>query len=162
VLAAVRDLNRVELLAETLRAALNEVAAAAPDWLRALAPPAWFERYGRRIEDMRLPETGPKRDAYVAQVGADGHRLLDTLAGSDAPPVFRRCRRSPCCVGCGRGTSSAPSRDPAAAMPETIAAAHVCGPYRGAVPATGSRPPTTPMPGSGPRAARAGPATWST
>src|SRR5918998_4038716 len=86
VLAAVRDLNRVELLAETLRAALNEIAVAAPDWLRALAPPAWFERYGRRIEDMRLPGTGPKRDAYVAQVGADGHRLLDALAGSDAPP----------------------------------------------------------------------------
>jgi transposase len=86
VLAAVRDLNRVELLAETLRAALNETAAAAPGWLRALAPSAWFERYGRRIEDMRLPETGPKRDAYVARVGADGHRLLDALAGPGVPP----------------------------------------------------------------------------
>src|SRR5918998_5566182 len=86
VLAAVRDLNRVELLAETPRAALNEIAAAAPGWLRALAPSAWFERYGRRIEDMRLPETGPKRDAYVAQVGTDGCRLLDALAGPDAPP----------------------------------------------------------------------------
>src|ERR671917_600920 len=86
VLAAVRDLNRVELLAETLRAALNEVAMAAPGWLRALAPPAWFERYGRRIGDTRLPGTGPKRDAYVAQVGTDGCRLLDALAGPDAPP----------------------------------------------------------------------------
>src|SRR3712207_1177199 len=86
VLAAVRDLNRIELLAETLRAALNEIAAAAPGWLRALAPPAWFERYGRRIEDTRLPETGAKRDAYALQVGADGHRPLDALAGSDAPP----------------------------------------------------------------------------
>ena len=41
VLAAVRDLNRGELLAETLRATLNAIAAAAPDWLRALAPPEW-------------------------------------------------------------------------------------------------------------------------
>jgi transposase len=85
VLAAVRDLNRIELLAETLRAALNAIAAAAPDWLRALSPPEWHERYDRRIEDMRLPETGPKRDAYVAQVGQDGFRLLDVLDGTDAP-----------------------------------------------------------------------------
>src|SRR6195952_4519598 len=64
VLAAVRDLNRLELLAETLRAALNAIAVAAPDWLHALAPPAWHERYDRRIEDMRLPDAGAKRDAY--------------------------------------------------------------------------------------------------
>src|SRR5215207_2894985 len=86
VLAAVRDLNRVELVAETLRAALNAIAVLAPDWLRALAPPEWHARYNRRVEDMRLPETGPKRDAYVAQVGADGYRLLKALEGANAPP----------------------------------------------------------------------------
>jgi transposase len=86
VLAAVRTLNRIELLAETLRAALNAIAGVAPDWLRALAPPEWHERYDRRIEDMRLPETGPQRDAYVAQVGADGYRLLKALEGANAPP----------------------------------------------------------------------------
>src|SRR5215212_5033042 len=85
-LAAVRDLNRIELLAETLRAALNAIAGVAPDWLRALAPPEWHARYDRRIEDMRLPETGPKREAYVAQVGADGYRLLKALEGANAPP----------------------------------------------------------------------------
>src|SRR3954468_10006258 len=86
VLAAVRDLNRVELVAETLRAALNAIAGVAPDWLRALAPPEWHARYDRRIEDMRLPETGPKREAYVAQAGADGYRLLQALEGANAPP----------------------------------------------------------------------------
>ncbi len=85
VLAAVRELNRIELLGETLRAALNAIAVAAPDWLHALAPPEWRGRYGRRIEEMRLPETGPKRDAYVVQVGTDGYRLLDVLAAQDAP-----------------------------------------------------------------------------
>src|SRR5215211_676512 len=34
VLAAIRVLNRLELVGETLRAALNEIAAVAPDWLR--------------------------------------------------------------------------------------------------------------------------------
>src|SRR5829696_2823051 len=34
VLAAIRVLNRLELVSETLRAALNEIATVAPDWLR--------------------------------------------------------------------------------------------------------------------------------
>src|SRR4051794_11770422 len=38
VLAAVRVLNRLERVGETLRAALNELAVLAPEWLRALAP----------------------------------------------------------------------------------------------------------------------------
>jgi transposase len=75
VLAAIRTLNRVELVAETLRAALNDIATITPDWLRALAPPEWHERYDVRVENMRLPEIGPKRDAFVSQVGADGFRL---------------------------------------------------------------------------------------
>jgi transposase len=82
VLAAVRTLNRLELVGETLRAALNAIAMAAPDWLRAIAPAGWHERYDRRVEDMRLPEAGSKRDAYAAQVGADGFTLLDALDGA--------------------------------------------------------------------------------
>src|SRR3954451_967729 len=37
VLAAIRRLTRLELVGETLRAALNELAAVAPDWLREVA-----------------------------------------------------------------------------------------------------------------------------
>ena len=85
VLAAIRSLNRLELVAETLRAALNDIAVVAPDWLPVLVPPDWHERYDQRVEERRIPETGPKRDAYVAQVGADGFHLLDALAKSDAP-----------------------------------------------------------------------------
>ena len=85
VLAAVRDLNRIELVAETLRATLNAIATVEPDWLRAFAPPDWLKRYGRRIEDARLPEPGPKREAYVRQVGEDGYRLLEAVAGDGAP-----------------------------------------------------------------------------
>src|SRR3954463_9623137 len=86
--AAVCALNRLELLAETLRAALNAIAGVGPDWLRALAPPEWHERYDRRVEDRRLPKTEPQRDAYVAQVGADGFLLLDTIDAADAPPAI--------------------------------------------------------------------------
>ena len=41
VLGAVHDLHLLELVAETLRAALNALAAVAPEWLRGVAPPAW-------------------------------------------------------------------------------------------------------------------------
>ena len=50
LLAAVRAVNRLELMVETLRAALNALAAAAPAWLLGQIAPAaaWLERYGAR------------------------------------------------------------------------------------------------------------------
>src|SRR5918992_3434869 len=38
VLAAIRVLNRLELVAETLRAALNALGTVAPDWVQAIPP----------------------------------------------------------------------------------------------------------------------------
>src|SRR3954465_2999960 len=72
VLASIRALNRLELVGETLRAALNELATAAPDWLRAAAPRAWYERYAHRVEDGRLPRAEAEREAYARAVGAGG------------------------------------------------------------------------------------------
>jgi hypothetical protein len=89
VLASVRSMNRLELLAETLRAALNELSVVAPDWLRGMAPAAWYERYGRRVEDTRLPHKAEEREAYAKAVGGDGFMLLDRLATSEAPPEHR-------------------------------------------------------------------------
>jgi transposase len=63
VLAAIRVLSRLELVAETLRAALNDLATVAPDWLQGLAPLEWYERYGKRIEDTRLPRKKAAREA---------------------------------------------------------------------------------------------------
>jgi transposase len=85
VLALVRHLSRLETVAETLRAALDAMAGAAPDWLRALSPPEWFERYGRRGEEYRLPKGQAARDAYVRQVGQDGMRLLTAVFAPAAP-----------------------------------------------------------------------------
>jgi transposase len=89
VLGALRTLNRLERVAETLRAALNAVAAAAPDWLRERVPPDWFERYGRRIEDYRLPKGKDARQVYAVQVGADGMQLLADLSDASAPADLR-------------------------------------------------------------------------
>ena len=89
VLAAIRVLNRLELVAETLRAALNELAAIEPEWLRRVAPPAWYERYAKRIEDSRLPKESAERDAYAQTVGEDGFALLDALEAAEAPVALR-------------------------------------------------------------------------
>ena len=90
VLAAIRTLNRLELLGETLRAALNELATVAPDWLREVAPEGWYRRYARRVEDGRLPRAAAEREAYARTVGADGFALLDRLDEPTTPEDLRR------------------------------------------------------------------------
>ena len=89
VLAAIRVMNRLELVAETLRAALNALAAVAPAWLQAMAPLAWYERYGKRIEDTRLPQGQASRNAYGQMVGEDGFALLDALEAPETPESLR-------------------------------------------------------------------------
>jgi transposase len=92
VLAAVRVLNRLELVAETLRAALNALATVAPAWLQAVSPLAWYERYSRRIEESQLPKAKAAREAYAHTVGEDGFLLLDAL---EAPDVSEGLRTLP-------------------------------------------------------------------
>ena len=84
VLGAVRDLHLLELVGDTLRATLNDLAAVVPGWLRTVAPPAWFERYARRIEDYNLPRSQEKREALALDIGVDGFLLLDAPT---APPA---------------------------------------------------------------------------
>jgi transposase len=90
VLASIRALNRLELVGETLRAALNELATVAPDWLRDVAPKDWYGRYAHRVEDGRLPRAEAEREAYARTVGGDGFALLDLLDRPEAPEELRR------------------------------------------------------------------------
>lgn len=83
VLAAIRTLNRLESVGETLRAALNSLAVVAPDWLLTLVTSDWFDRYGTRVEEYRLPKGKDAREVYAAQIGADGFRLLDAIDADD-------------------------------------------------------------------------------
>ncbi len=86
VLAAVRTLNRLERAGETLRAALNEVATVAPEWLQAMAPAAWYGRYGRPVENYRLPKTETARQDLAATIGADGQQLLSAIDAAVQQP----------------------------------------------------------------------------
>jgi transposase len=85
VVAAVRELNRLELVTETLRAALEALAAVAPKWLIAMIPEGWYQRYGQRASDYRLPQAKAARAALAVTVGADGFALLDAVHATDTP-----------------------------------------------------------------------------
>lgn len=89
VLAAVRLLNRLETVGESMRHALNALAVVAPEWLRTHSRPEWAERYERRFEEQRLPESAPKREALAIAIGADGYRLLTALWAAQTPAWLR-------------------------------------------------------------------------
>jgi transposase len=89
ILAAIRTLNRLELVGETMRYALNRLAVVAPTWLRAHMQPAWLERYGNRVENYRFPKADAERQQLAATIGADGFALLHTAYAPDAPPAVR-------------------------------------------------------------------------
>lgn len=89
VLAKIRALNRVEGVGETLRAALNSLAVAAPAWLTEQMQTEWVERYDHRVEDYRLPAGKQAREDYAVVIGKDGSSLLSAIYAAEAPLWLR-------------------------------------------------------------------------
>ncbi|WP_435799060.1 transposase [Streptomyces avermitilis] len=76
VLAAVRDLARLELIIEAVRAALEEVAGISPHLLDELVDEDWGRRYGRPV---RLGKNPTKPKTRILATGNDAVRLLEHL-----------------------------------------------------------------------------------
>jgi len=89
VLGAIRAMNRLECVVETMRHVLNSLAVVTPEWLREHSREEWVNRYGHRAEDYRLPEAKAKREAYAEVVGADGWALLGEIFANDSPAWLR-------------------------------------------------------------------------
>jgi len=89
VLAAVRSLNRLESVGETLRAVLNDLATVAPDWLRQQVSSEWYERYATRFESYRLPTEETERHTLAEAIGRDGFQLLGAIYATEAPAWLR-------------------------------------------------------------------------
>ncbi|MET9647668.1 IS1182 family transposase [Streptomyces syringium] len=91
VLAAVRELNRLELAGETVRAALEALSAAAPNWVaQVLEVGEWNRRYGRRIDAYwRPPGSQTQRDQLALDYGRDAVALLRAVY-HPATPVWLR------------------------------------------------------------------------
>jgi len=90
VISAVRDLNRLELAGESVRACVEALAVAAPDWLPTVIDIAgWGRRYGARVDTWRLPTSQTKRAELVAAYGVDALTLLRAV-GDVAAPLWLR------------------------------------------------------------------------
>jgi transposase len=90
VLAAVRRMHLVELAGESVRAALEALAAACPDWVAArLCTGDWSRRYGARIDSWRLPKGKAAQDARALEYARDGYALAGACGEDSAPPWAR-------------------------------------------------------------------------
>ena len=89
VLAAIRQMNRLERVGETMRATLNVLATVAPDWLREQVRPDWFDLYGPRFEQYRLPKKKAEQESLAKTIGADGYHLLSRIYDASAPAWLR-------------------------------------------------------------------------
>jgi len=85
VLAAVRDLTRLELVTEAVRAALEELARTAGHALAGLVDDDWGRRYGRPV---RLGQNPTRPKTRMNEAGADARRLLEHLAAR-CPDLLR-------------------------------------------------------------------------
>ena len=90
VVAAVAALGRLELAGESVRAALEALAAAHPDWLEQRVCVADFaRRYGTPMTSWRPPASQARRDELAIAYAKDGYALLEAVYDSAAPGWLR-------------------------------------------------------------------------
>lgn len=89
ILAAVRQLNQIELVGETVRACLEALAAVDGAWLAARLDDSWARRYGARVDSWRMPSSKTKRAALGTDFARDGVALLRAVWHEATPPGLR-------------------------------------------------------------------------
>jgi transposase len=90
VVAAVAALNRLELAGESVRAVLEALAAACPDWLeQRVCVPDFTRRYGVPVTSWRPPLSEAKRDELAVAYARDGYALLEAVYDSSSPAWLR-------------------------------------------------------------------------
>jgi hypothetical protein len=90
VIAAVAALNRLELAGESVRAAVEALAAAHPDWLaQRICVTDWTRRYGTPMTSWRPPASPAKRDELALAYARDGYALLEAVYEPASPGWLR-------------------------------------------------------------------------
>jgi transposase len=79
----------VEIVGETLQAALHALAQVAPTWLRSQVTAEWFLRYGTSFSDYPQPQGKGERQTLAETIGRDGHHLLTKIDQDAAPALLR-------------------------------------------------------------------------
>ncbi|MFJ1643566.1 MULTISPECIES: transposase [unclassified Streptomyces] len=104
VLAAVRDLTRLELVTEAMRAALEELARRAPHELVGLVTEDWGKRYGRAArlgKNPSKPKPGSRTPARTSACSC-------ATSTATCPTSAMASRSRPCARSSCRTTSSTP------------------------------------------------------
>jgi transposase len=90
VIAAVAALGRLELAGESVRAALEALAAAHPSWLeQRVCVPNFARRYGTSMTSWRPPGSQAARDELAVAYARDGYALLAAVYDASAPAWLR-------------------------------------------------------------------------
>ena len=90
VIAAVAALNRLELAGESVRAALEALTAAHPDWVaQRICVPDFARRYGTPMTSWRPPVSQARRDELAIAYARDGYALLEAVYDSSSPGWLR-------------------------------------------------------------------------
>ena len=92
VIGAIRKMNRLECVGETLRHALNQLATVADEWLLTVVDRDWSERYSIRFEQYRLPKSETEKQRLLLTIGCDGHHLLSALYDPLSPEWLRQLK----------------------------------------------------------------------
>src|SRR5215471_3154737 len=90
VIAAVAALNRLELAGESVRAALEALAAAHPDWVaQRICVSDFARRYGTPLTSWRPPASQAGQDELAIAYARDGYALLEAVYDPAAPGWLR-------------------------------------------------------------------------
>src|SRR5487761_681316 len=90
VVAAVAALNRLALAGESVRAAVEALAAAHPGWLgQRVCVPDWASRYGTPMTSWRPPASQARQDELAIAYARDGYALLEAVYGESSPAWLR-------------------------------------------------------------------------
>ena len=90
VVAAVAALNRLELAGESVRAALEALAAAHPDWVaQRICVSDFVRRYGTPLTSWRPPASQAKQDELAIAYARDGYALLEAIWDESCPAWLR-------------------------------------------------------------------------
>lgn len=82
-------MNRVELVGETMRRALDDLASVATEWLLAQMKPEWGERYSRKMDTHRIRTSADKLQTLALTIGGDGYDLLQAVYKDETPLAIR-------------------------------------------------------------------------
>ena len=87
VIGTVCRLTRLEQMVEAIHQTLEALAAAQPEWLRAIAPAQWLQRYTSTSATMSLPGSREEQERMAQAIGVDALYLLDAIAQAHKPEL---------------------------------------------------------------------------